>query len=142
MLLAKVALGFGGTLALMTAYAFHEGVVNVYEDDGDGRHVHVWVPAAIVPVALRLVPRRHLERAAAEAGPWLPTIREVTKELQKFPEALLVDVRDSHQHVVIGTHHGKLMIDVDAPGENVHVSCPLEMVEGVTRALEDRAPVV
>ena len=49
MLLAKVALALCGTLVLTTAYAFHEGVLRVDEDQSNGRHVHVWVPAAIVP---------------------------------------------------------------------------------------------
>jgi hypothetical protein len=141
-LLAKIALGFGGTLALFTAYAFHEGVVRIDEDHPGGQHVHVWVPAAIVPLALHVVPRRHFEWAAVEVSPWLPTIRAAIKGLKRFPEARLVEVRDSNQHVVVGMHDGKLTVDVDAPDENVHVSCPLAMVESVTRALEDDAPAV
>jgi len=140
MLLAKVAAGLCGTLVLAGAYTFHEGVMRVDEDHGDGGHVHVWVPAAIVPFAIGVVPRHHLEHAAVQMGPWLPTLRVVAKELEKYPEATLVEVRDSRQHVRIGTHRGSLLIDVDAPGENVHVACPLVMVMDVASALEANAP--
>jgi hypothetical protein len=87
MLLAKIALGLCGTVAAAGAYTFHEGVMRVDEDHFDGRHVHVWVPVAIVPMALHVVPSHHLSRAAAQAGPWLPTLRALTKELRKYPDA-------------------------------------------------------
>ena len=140
MLLAKVALGFCGTVVLAGAYTFHEGILRVDEDHGDGRHVHVWVPAAIVPMALHVIPRHRLEHAAVEARPWLPVFRALTKELEKYPEAELVEVRDANQHVRIRTHNGKLLIDVTEPGENVHVVCPLVMMEDVARELEAQSP--
>jgi hypothetical protein len=140
MLLAKVALGFCGSLALLTVYVFHDGVLQVDEEHTGGRHVHVWAPAAIVPIALRVVPKRHFEHAAVEMGPWMPTVRALTKELRKFPDAEFVDVRDSREHVRIATKNGKLMIEVEGRDENVHVACPLAMIEDVTRALEADAP--
>jgi hypothetical protein len=142
MLLAKIALGFFGTVAVAGAYTFHEGVIRVDEDHFDGRHVHVWVPAAIVPIAMHVVPSRHLNRAVAQAGPWLPTLRGLAKELKKYPDAELVEVEDANQHVRIRTHDGRLLIDVTEPGETVHVACPLAMIEDVSRQLEARAPAV
>jgi hypothetical protein len=140
MVLAKLALGFCGTVALAGAYVFHQGVMRVDEEHGDGRHVHFWVPAAAVPVAMHFVPRHFLSHASKEAAPWLPTLRAVTKELRHYPEAELVDVRDSNQHVRIHTHHGKLLIDVDGQDENVHVACPVATLEDVSAQLEEIAP--
>jgi hypothetical protein len=142
MLLAKLALGLCGTVAVAGAYTFHEGVMRVDEDHSDGRHVHVWFPAAIVPIAMHVVPSRHLEHAAAQAGPWLPTLRALTKELKRYPEAELVEVEDANQHVRIRTHQGKLLIDVTEPGETVHVACPLSMMEDVASELAARSPGV
>jgi len=140
MLLAKLALGFCGTIAVAGVYTFHEGVMRVDEDQADGRHVHVWIPAAVVPLALHVVPSRHIEHAVRQARPWLPLLHALTKELQKYPEAELVEVRDTNQHVSIRTHRGKLLIDVSEPGETVHVSCPLVMMEDVSSALEAKSP--
>jgi hypothetical protein len=140
MILAKLALGFCGTVALAGAYTFHEGVMRVDEDHYDGRHVHVWVPAAIVPMALHFVPSRHLERPLEHAGPWLPTLRELTKELKRYPEAEFVEVQDGRQHVRIRTHQGKLLIDVTEPSETVHVACPLAVMEDIARELGAKSP--
>jgi len=138
-LLAKLALGFCGTVAVAGAYTFHEGVMRV-DEDSNGRHVHVWFPAAIVPMAMYVVPSRHLEHVAAQAGPWMPTLRALTKELKKYPEAELVEVEDASEHVRVRTHHGNLLIDVRNPDETVHVACPLAMIEDVSRELEAKAP--
>jgi len=140
MLLAKVALGCAGALALAGAYTFHEGIVSVQEVHANGRPVHVWLPAAVVPMALHMVPAHYVEHAASQVSPWLPTIRALTKALEKYPDAELVDVRDSNQHVRARTQHGKLLIDVDSPDENVHVACPLATIEDVSRQLTALAP--
>jgi hypothetical protein len=142
MILAKLALGFCGTVAVAGVYTFHEGVMRVDEDRYDGRHVHVWVPAAIVPMALHVVPSRQFEHALEHAGPWLPTLRELTKQLKRYPEADFVEVQDGRQHVHIRTHQGKLLIDVTQPDETVHVACPLVMMEDIARELEAKAPAV
>jgi hypothetical protein len=142
MIFAKLALGFCGTVAVAGVYTFHEGVMRVDEDRSDGRHVHVWVPAAIVPMALHFVPSRHFERPLGHAGPWLPTLRELTKQLKRYPEADFVEVEDGRQHVHIRTHQGKLLIDVAEPDETVHVACPLVMMEDIARELESKAPAV
>src|SRR4029077_14767188 len=65
-LLAKVALGFGTTLAVAGAYTFREGVLRVDVDEfrEGGSHVHMWVPAAVVPMALHVVPKHHLHHAS------------------------------------------------------------------------------
>ena len=140
MLLAKIALGFFGAVALAGAYTFHEGVMRVDEDHRDGRHVHVWVPAAIVPLAMHVIPSRHFDRAAQQAGPWLPTLHALLKELKKYPEAQLVDVQDDRQHVRVRTHQGKLLIDITDLGEEVHVACPLAAIDDVASQLEARIP--
>jgi hypothetical protein len=142
MILAKLALGFCGTVAVAGVYTFHEGVMRVDEDRYDGRHIHIWVPAAIVPMALHFVPSRHFERPLEQAGPWLPTLRELTKQLKKYPEADFVEVQDGRQNVHIRTHQGQLLIDVTEPDETVHVACPLAMMEDIARELEAKAPAV
>jgi hypothetical protein len=141
-LLAKLALGLSGTIVLAGAYTFHDGIMRVDEDHVGGRHVHVWLPAAVVPMAMHVVPKRHLQHAASQAAPWLPALRAMTKELEKYPEAELVEVRDSREYVRIRTHNGKLLIDVDEPGGRVRVACPLAMMEDVSRELAANGPGV
>jgi len=142
MLLAKAALGLGGTLVLAGAYTFHEGVIRVDVDEyrSGGSHVHLWVPAAAVPMAMHFVPGEHLRHASEQAREALPVLHAIVKELKKYPDADFVEVVDHAQHVHVRTLGGKLQIDVDAPDEKVHVLCPLSAIEDVAGQLEEHAP--
>lgn len=142
MLLAKAALGLGGTLVLAGAYTFREGVIRVDVDEyrAGGSHIHMWVPAAVVPMTMHFVPRHHLRNAAAQAREFLPLTHALIKELKKFPDADFVDVTDNDEHVQIRTHNGKLKIDVDQPGENVHLLVPLTTLDDLADQLEANAP--
>ncbi len=142
MLLAKAALGLGGTLVLAGAYTFREGVIRVDVDEyrAGGSHVHMWVPAAAVPMAMHFVPGRQIRHASEQAREGLPVLHAIVKELKKYPDADFVEIVDHDQHVRMRTHGGKLQIDVDAPGEKVHVLCPLSTIEDVTSQIEEHAP--
>ncbi|HEY2546418.1 MAG TPA: hypothetical protein VGI46_10160 [Candidatus Acidoferrum sp.] len=141
-LLAKVALGFGATVLLAGAYTFREGVlrVDVDESRGRGQHVHVWMPAAIIPMAMHFVPRDQMHHAGYQAEKFMPLVHAVAKELQRYPEAELVEVKDGDQYVHIRTHNGNLLIDAEEPGQTVHVSCPLATIDDVSRELAAFAP--
>ena len=141
LLLAKAALGLGGTIVLAGAYTFHEGVIRVDVDEfrDGGSHVHMWVPAAAVPMALHFVPKHHLTHVADRTRDFVPLARAIVKELKKFPDADLVEVIDGEQHVRIRTHDGKLQLDASEPGQDVHLLCPLSVLDDVTSQLESSA---
>src|SRR5229473_567968 len=126
-LLAKLALGFTGTVAVAGAYTFHEGVIRVDVDErrAGGSHVHFWVPATAVPVAMRFVPDRQLRHAAMQAREAMPVARALMKELKNYPDITFVEVKDGDNHVKVSTQGGKLRVDVDSPEETVHVAVPV-----------------
>jgi hypothetical protein len=142
MWLTKVALGCGGTLVLAGGYAFHEGVMRISVDEhrAEGHHIHFYVPAALVPLAVHFVPQRQFTHAAPELGPWLPAIRKLTRELRKLPPADLVEVRNADEHVQIRVRDGKLLIDVDTRDETVHVACPLATIEDIAQQIAAKQP--
>ena len=142
MLLAKAALGLGGTIVLAGAYTMREGVIRVDVDEyrAGGTHVHLWVPAAAVPMAMHFVPSKNMRHASDQAREALPVLHAIVKELKKYPDADFVEVVDRDQHVRMRTRGGKLHIDVDAPDQRVHVLCPLSAIEDVTSQLEEHAP--
>jgi hypothetical protein len=141
-LLGKIALGFGATVLLAGAYTFREGVIRVDVDQtrGETHHVHVWAPAAVVPIVMHFIPRGKLEPAGEQAAEYMPLVHAIAKELQKYPEAELVEVREGEQHVHVRTHNGSLLIDVEEPGQEVHVACPLSTIDDVSRELASLAP--
>ena len=142
MLLAKAALGLSGTIVLAGAYTMREGVIRVDVDEyrAGGTHVHLWVPAAAVPMAMHLVPSKNMRHASEQAREALPVLHAIVKELKKYPDADFLEVVDRDQHVRMRTRGGKWQIDVDAPDQKVHVLCPLSAVEDVTSQLEEHAP--
>jgi hypothetical protein len=141
LLLAKAALGLGGTLVLAGAYTMREGVIRIDVDEyrSGGSHVHMWVPAAAVPMAMHLVPDKHWRHATDHVREAMPILRAFAKELKKYPDAEFVQVDDGNQHVRVRTVGGRLQIDVDAPDEKVHVLCPLSTIEDVTTQLEEHS---
>jgi len=142
MLLAKAALGLGGTLVLAGAYTMREGLIRIDVDEfrSGGSHVHMWVPAAAIPVAMHFVPSKHMRHASEQAREALPILHAFVKELKKYPDAEFVQIDDNDQHVRMRTHQGKLQIDVDAPDQKVYVLCPLSAIEDITSQLEEHAP--
>ena len=142
MLLAKAAVGLGGALVLAGAYTFREGLirVDVDEDHAEGSHLHMWVPAAMVPMAMHFVPKHALGDAAEQAREALPAIRAFAKELKKLPDVELMAITDGEEHAEVRTRSGKLLVDVDSPDEHVHLLVPLSTVEEVVEQLEESAP--
>ena len=143
-ILAKCALALTSTIVVAGVYTFHEGVIRVDVDEhrDGGSHVHFWVPAAAVPMAMHFVPKRHFREIPAEASECLPLLRIVTSELRRYPNTTFVDVQDSHDHVRVATNGSKLQIDVVNDEENVHVAVPLSTVNDVVNQLAAEAPGV
>jgi len=145
LMVAKLALGMGATLAMAGAYVFHEGVIRVDVDEHQvgGTRVHFWVPATVVSTGMHFVPDNKMREAAAKLRPYLPALREVAKELDKYPNAELVDVSDAQDHVRVVMENGKLRIDaVSGNGDVVHLSVPAGVLRDVAEELESKAPGV
>src|SRR5579871_6796453 len=81
MILAKIALGAVGTMAVATVYTFREGTIRVDVDEhrSGGSHVHFWVPAAAVPAVLHFVPDDMLQEAAERSREALHIVQVIGK---------------------------------------------------------------
>ena len=143
-ILAKCALALTSTIVVAGVYAFHEGVIKVDVDEhrDGGSHVHLWVPAAAVPMAMHLVPRHRFREMPAEAAACLPLVKIVTSELRHYPNTTFVDVQDGRDHVRVATVGSKIHIDVVNDEENVHVAVPLSTINDIANQLEENAPGV
>src|SRR6059036_374682 len=93
MLLAKAALGLGGTIVLAGAYTMREGVIRIDVDEyhAGGSHVHMWVPAAAVPMAMHFVPAEHMRHVSYQAREAMPILHAIVKELKKYPDSEFVE---------------------------------------------------
>lgn len=139
---AKILLGCAGTACAAGGYAFHDGVVRVTVDESKigGQHRHIIVPAALIPLAARLVPEHHLRHAAEHAAPALPVLTAASKELQRLADTELVRIDSAAQHVRVTTERGYVVIDVLTHEAKVHVSCPLSVIHEVAGQLQELQP--
>jgi hypothetical protein len=142
MILAKLAVGAATTLTLATVYTFREGTLRVDVDEhrSDGAHVHIWAPAAVVPMALHFVPDNQLHHVYDHSEQFAPLARIAAQELRKYPDTTFVEVTDGDEHVKVSTVGTKIQIDVDGPDETVHVAVPLVMIDDVLHQLQERQP--
>lgn len=142
MILAKLALGTATTLMVAGVYTFREGTVRVDVDEprAGGAHVHIWAPAAVVPMALHFVPDDKLRQITERSNEWAPLARIAAKELRKYPNTMFVEVEDGEQHVKVSTVDSKIKVDVTGPEENVHVAVPLAMIDDVIAQIAARQP--
>jgi len=144
MILAKLALGTATTLMVAGVYTFREGTLRVDVDERreGGAHVHVWAPAAVVPMALHFVPDSKIRDVTEHCNEWAPLARIAAKELRKYPNTTFVEVEDGDEHVRVSTIGSKIQVDVTGPEENVHVTVPLAMIDDVIGQIAARQPAL
>ncbi|HLW78374.1 MAG TPA: hypothetical protein VKU44_02145, partial [Terriglobia bacterium] len=91
-----ILLGMVAFVLFTGLVAYSEGavMVSVQERKPEGNGTHIWlpVPALLVEVGMRFVPREQLRDASAQIRPWLPAIRAASTELERCPDVTLVEV--------------------------------------------------
>jgi len=137
-LIGKLALG----VTLATVVVMKDGLieVNVQEHHKGGDHVHLYLPATVATWGVHLAPqeklREHLRNHRGDLG----IARAALRELEKLPDAALVEVDSPKEHVHVNVRNGNLLVDVEDPGETVHVSMPIRAARKVVEDLERDAP--
>jgi hypothetical protein len=130
-ILAKIGVGFMGAVLVGGAALCSEGFIHVKveERQADGHHISLIVPAALVPMTLKFVPRQHLAEAAENLRANMAIIDAALPALEQCPDGVFVEVIDPGEHVVIAKSGGSIVVDVHDPDETVHVAVPLRAAE-------------
>lgn len=142
LLLGKVAMGTLGTMALAGAIVSSEGFIHVkvHENQANGTHLTFIVPAMLVPVTLKFVPRQYLKQPARQIAPWMPLIDATLSGLNDCADGTtLVEVTDPNEHVSVVKSGGELVVDVQDPGETVHVAVPLRVMRSAIHEIAENA---
>ena len=126
------------SIVLLTGLvAYSEGavMVSVRERKPEGTRIWLPVPALLVEVGMRFVPAKDLRDASAQIRPWLPAIRAASTELERCPDATLVEVESRTEHVRVSKSGDTLEVDVEDGDDTVHVSVPVEFVNSMAEEL-------
>jgi hypothetical protein len=125
---AMIALAVNVTLfaAVVTYRAYRQGtaVVQVQEKGPDGVNLWIPVPVSLAGAAMRFIPKQDLPPVDPEVAAALPTLQEIARELDRMPDAVLVEVESADEWVRISKKDGRLVVEVDDPDARVHVSLP------------------
>jgi hypothetical protein len=142
MILGKIAMGMLGTVVVGGAILCSDGFVSVRVNEGapKGSHIFFVVPGALAPIGMKFIPREHWKEVEKEVQPWLPAIRAAVDGLAEYPDTIFVEVIDRTDHVRVHKSGDSIVVDVDDPGETVHVSVPLRTIKSVVRELEEGIP--
>ncbi|HKO05654.1 MAG TPA: hypothetical protein VJW51_12935 [Candidatus Acidoferrales bacterium] len=137
-MIGKILLG----MTLTTAVVMKDGMieVNVQEKRADGSHVHLYVPATVATWGVHLAPQERLREHLRHSREHLALARVALRELEKVPDAILVEVESPREHVRVQIRHGSFFVDVDDEGETVHVAVPISAARKVIEDLEADAP--
>jgi len=131
--LAVLVLGSGLLLA-----ATGVATVRVHEKQGDGVRLYVPVPAlllhagiAVVPLAM---PARDRARMRAEIGDRGPALAALLAELERCPDAVLVDVQEHGESVQVVKEGRTLAVHVRNTDTDVDVSLPAGVLTHLIQA--------
>lgn len=141
MLLGKVALGTAGVALVAGMLAFSEGAITVRVDDrsGEGHRVNLFLPATVVPAALRMVPAHHFGQIPPEARRLLPAVREAARRAADLPDFVLAEVDSPRERVRIEKKGNRLLVRVEERDEEVFVAVPLRTIARTLREIERAA---
>lgn len=130
------------TVVAAAAVAFSAGTVRVHvvEKKPKGARIYLLLPAAVVPVGLRMLPESERRKMAAELGPLLPALEAASLELARCGDFTLVEVRDRNERVHIRVSGGSLFLDADSDDATVRLSLPLKLVAKLAADLAPLAP--
>lgn len=116
-------------------------VVSVHE--AGGTNITIPVPLALAQVAVAFAPDeiKHIDlREAEELSRYWPYVERIVEELGNIPDAVLVEVEDRNDHVIVAKRGDVLRISVDEGkegGETVRVNVPLAMVQAMLDAYDE-----
>lgn len=72
---------------------------------------------------------------SAEAAKYMPMARSLVKELRRYPDFTLVEVREGNEHVLVRKVGKNLEVDVTDAQDEVHCKVPLRMADRILASM-------
>ena len=120
----------------VVALAYSTGTVTVDVDDGQGTDFTLPLPAGLIPMALRFLPDEVCRELEREVEPSWGAVRAAVEEMNRIPDAVLVEVESERDHVLVVKEDGRIVVRVWSDEEHVNVAIPLHLVSSVVNQVE------
>lgn len=137
---AIVAFGVVGATAAVVHSFTHAGFIHIAVDDrgGDPVSIRIAVPVVVagaaVTVATHAMPAEARAEMRRELGPYQPLLRELAAELERCPDATLVEVEEGGDHVEVIKEGANLIVRVRSADADVDVQLPVALAGHALRA--------
>lgn len=134
-ILVAMLVVFTGTAAALAATVAVTGFAHVEVDDPESGSISVPVPALAVDAALAVasvaIPAEEKARMRRDIEPYRPLLAALANELERCPDATLVEVESPRESVRIEKRGRNLVVDVDdrAGDTRVHVTLPMRTMK-------------
>ena len=128
-----------GSVTGAAAFAWHRaGTVRiaVHDSGPGGNDISMSLPGLFVNAAIALCPLPSDPQLIARLHDASPALSAVASRLATLPDAVLVDVEDSHGTVRVEKTGLELRIRVASPERRLELELPLESVRTFIRRLE------
>jgi len=141
-LFLAVTVFFAGTGIALAATVMTSGVVTVRVDQPgpDGVDLYLPVPAVLIDLGLGIaqiaMPAEEIARVRADIAPYQPMLRTLAQELERCPDAVLVDMVSDQESVQVTKKDRTFLVVVDAEDAHVRIAFPDRTVAKVARFLE------
>jgi hypothetical protein len=114
-------------------------IVDVHEKGFGGDQVHIEMPGALLPITMAMIPDHCFMMDVDDADEfhrYMPMLKEVWRELELVPDAVLVSVETPDEVVLIEKKGEYFLIDVDSRHESVRLSIPVKAMGSVIKKME------
>jgi hypothetical protein len=132
-----VVMLLAGTVGVAGVTAVRHGLIRVQVDSGgpDGGQLDIAVPAALVELMILLTPTALLadEIPLHEIRPYLPMIRELTRQIEELPDGVFVQVSNPNETIHVEKKNDRFIIRVVTGQESINVILPISTVNRVMR---------
>ncbi|GEM_PF-1039790 len=155
-LVGKIVLGMAGLGLAGAGVLCSDGFVrvNVTEKAAQGVHINVIAPAVLAPMVVRLAPiaarfagpaafpdsPSGIAQAAQQIRRQLPMIDAALASLRYADDFTLVDVDAPGERVHVAKSGASIVVDVDDPAASVHVSAPIRALASSIHQLAYATP--
>jgi hypothetical protein len=138
-MLIKLVLGFFaavvGVLGAGLLFLVQGGFATVYVDNPE-MTLYVPVPMRVAELAVAFAPEEELGQVRKDLEPFRELILAALQVLDRCPDAVLVEVHDGSEEVVVEKKGDELIIDVQSAADgHVNVQVPLASVLRIVTAV-------
>lgn len=116
---------FGATIAAT-------GMVTVEVHEPNGANVYIPVPALLLDLAFFVAPlaapEDALDEARAHIAPYREAVEALAEELENCPSGVIVEVKNSREHVLVTKTWRNFEVEVDSPDAQVRVQIPARLL--------------